>query len=291
MFKRFFTLTKPGIIFGNLITTIGGFLLACHYNFNLILFINTICGICLIIACGCVFNNIIDRDIDKLMDRTKNRALVTGIIPVNTAIIYAIILGIAGSTFLFFTTTIALVIALTGLFFYVIVYSLWFKRNSIYGTLIGSISGSVPPVVGYCAASNQLNSGAIILFIMLTIWQMPHSYAIAIYRFKDYLNASIPVLPVKKGIATAKLHILLYTIVFMLVSLLLSIFGYTGMIYLIINLILGLYWIYLAGKGFKATDNVIWAKKVFGFSVIYLTIISIAMAIDANSVITPMFIS
>ncbi len=282
--KKFISITKPGIIFGNLITVAGGFGLASHGSYNVILLLATLVGISLIIASGCVFNNIIDRDIDSLMERTKERVMVKGHLGQKVALVYGVLLGCLGAWMLYHWANILTVyVALIGLFFYVVVYSLWFKRNSIYGTLIGSISGSIPPVVGYCAVSNKFDLGALILFVLLSIWQMPHSYAIAIFRFNDYSAAGIPVLPVKKGIQIAKRNMLLYVIVFMLVSSLLTICGYTGQYYLIVSLAVGFWWIRLAASGFsKLANDISWARKMFGFSIIAITLLSVMMALNST---------
>ncbi len=283
--KKFISITKPGIIFGNLITVAGGFGLASQGSYNLILLLSTLVGISLIIASGCVFNNIIDRDIDSLMERTKERVMVKGHLGPKVALVYGVLLGFLGAWMLYHWANILTVyVALIGLFFYVVVYSLWFKRNSIYGTLIGSISGSIPPVVGYCAVSNKFDLGALILFVLLSVWQMPHSYAIAIFRFNDYSAAGIPVLPVKKGIQIAKRNMLLYVVVFMLVSSLLTICGYTGQYYLIVSLAVGFWWIRLAVSGFsKLANDISWARKMFGFSIIAITLLSVMMALNSTS--------
>ena len=281
MLKKFLTITKPGIIFGNLITVMGGFFLASQGRSDFVLFLITLLGISLIIASGCVFNNYIDRDIDKLMERTKNRPLANGQMSPIIAILYGFILGLCGTLILYYyVNTLTTIIALIGLFVYVVIYSLWLKRSSVNGTLIGSISGAVPPLVGYCAVSNKVDTGAIILFIMLSIWQMPHSYAIAIYRFNDYKNANIPVLPVKSGIRTTKIHMLIYTILFAMVSLGLSIFHYTGIIYFFVVILLGINWILQASIGFTTNNDRTWARKMFIMSIIIITILSITMALD-----------
>ncbi len=287
MIKQFFSLTKPGIIFGNMITVIGGFLLGARGEIHYGVFISTIGGIAFIIASGCVFNNYIDRDIDKLMERTKKRVLAQGLISGAIAIIYGIVLGVCGILLLYFMTNeLSLIIACIGFLVYVGFYSLWLKRGSVYGTLIGSISGAVPPVVGYCAATNNFDMGAVTLFLILSIWQMPHSFAIAIYRFNDYLVAGIPVLPLKKGILFTKKIMLLYVILFFIAIIMLSILGYTGTLYLITATIIGIIWITLSLIGFKAdVDNKIWARKMFIFSIINITLLSIMMAIDYRIII------
>lgn len=276
----YFSLTKPGIIFGNLVTTVGGFYLAKpHANGFLLLF--TLIGISLVIASGCVFNNYIDRDIDPLMERTKNRATALGLVSTQRLILFGALLGIGGfGVLFFFTNLLATCIAFIGFFFYSVIYSLYFKRASVYGTAIGSISGAVPPVVGYCAASNHFDTGAIIVFFILVLWQMPHSYAIAIYRLKDYIAAGIPVLPTKKSMQYTKISMLVYVILFSIVSILPTFFSYAGAYYLGAVSILNLYWIYLTAKGFFTSDDAIWARKVFGFSIILITLLSLMMVID-----------
>jgi protoheme IX farnesyltransferase len=281
LIKKFISITKPGIILGNLITVAGGFCLASKGHLHVDLLLATLIGISFIIAAGCVFNNVIDRDIDEIMERTKNRVMVKGLISNTTAIIYGIMLGLAGvSLLLYFTNFLTVSIALIGLFFYVVVYTLGFKRNSIYGTIVGSVSGAVPPVVGYCAVSNQFDAGAAILFLLLCIWQMPHSYAIAIFRFNDYSLAGIPVLPIRRGLASAKINMFVYVLVFTIVSAMLTVFGYTGLYYLLVSLAISLWWLKLAWLGFKATDDRLWARKMFGFSILAITILSIMMSID-----------
>ncbi len=285
MLKTYFSLTKPGIIFGNAITTAGGFALASsargggHINFGL--FLATLIGISFVVASACVFNNYIDREIDGMMARTKNRALVKGLVSGRNAIIYAISLVLVGVLVLaLYTNLLAVGIALTGFFVYVVLYSIW-KRRSIYGTIVGSISGAVPPVVGYVAVSNSFDAGAIILFSILVLWQMPHFYAIAIYRLDDYAAASIPVLPVKKGVHTAKMHILVYISAFIIAALMPTVFGYTGYAYFTVVGLLGLTWLGLAIKGFSTSNNdKLWARKMFFSSLIVITLLCIMIFVN-----------
>ena len=287
MLKNFYSVTKPGIIYGNLITVAGGFFLASRGDIHLGLFLVTILGISLIVASGCVYNNVIDRDIDKVMERTKNRVLVQGLMSAPIALIYATFLGLLGISLLYtFTNNLTVIVATIGLFVYVAVYSLWFKRNSIHGTIIGSISGAVPPVVGYCAVTNHFDLGAVILFFILSLWQMPHSFAIAIYRLKDYTAASISILPVKKGIYWTKINMLGYTIAFVIATLMLNFCGYVGWVYLVVVGLAGLYWIRLAIQGFYTMDDRIWARKMFFFSIIIIMLLSFMMAVDFTRIHT-----
>ena len=122
VFKNYYSLTKPGIIYGNVVTLLGGFLLASRHGFDILLLISTILGMSLVIACGCVFNNIIDSDIDQLMERTKNRLTARGLISTRVILVYASTLGLCGTLILYvFTNILTLSIALIGLFFYIVV--------------------------------------------------------------------------------------------------------------------------------------------------------------------------
>lgn len=269
--KSYYLLTKPGIILGNLITTTGGFALASKNGFNFLLFFVTMLGLGLLIGSSCVINNIIDRVADQKMDRTKNRALARGEISVQMAFLFAAILGTAGSCVLFlYTNLLTLCVALFGFFVYVILYS-FSKYQTSHGTLIGSIAGAVPPVVGYCAVSNCLDMGAWILFGIIVMWQMPHFFAIAMYRINDYRKAGIPVHPIEKGMQQTKIQILLYLIGFIAVSSLLFFYGYMGYFYLLTILALGGIWLGMGIQGLRCSNDVRWARNMFRFSLLVVT--------------------
>jgi len=302
---RFFSILKPGILFGNIVTVCGGFFLGATHSalhnsnhtsfFSLfLLLIITLISMSLIVGSGCVFNNIIDRDIDKLMDRTCNRVLVQGLISPKIAFIYAVFVGLAGFLLAYLEINLwAFYIAALGWIFYVIVYSLFLKRKSTAGTLWGSISGAVPPVVGYCAAVNYFDWGALSLFIILFLWQMPHFYAISIYRLKDFTAAKIPVLPAIHTMLYTKITMLIYIISYALATLVPFFLGYAGYIYLIGSSVLGVIWMIYSVQGFKIkfqdpnnptpeeiSKNNRWAKKVFLFSILDITLLCILMGIN-----------
>ncbi|CFR11245.1 heme o synthase [Yersinia kristensenii] len=283
MIKQYLQVTKPGIIFGNLISVVGGFLLASKGVIDYPLFLATLFGVSLVVASGCVFNNYIDRDIDRIMERTKNRVLVKGLIDPKVSLIYASVLGIAGMLLLYVAANpLAMWLAVIGFVIYVGVYSLYMKRKSVYGTLIGSLSGAAPPVIGYCAVTGQFDMGALILLLIFSLWQMPHSYAIAIFRFKDYQAANIPVLPVIKGISVTKNHITLYILAFMVATLMLTLSGYAGYKYLVVAAAVSVWWLGMALRGYKATNDIVWARKLFVFSIIAITSLSVMMSVDFN---------
>jgi protoheme IX farnesyltransferase len=279
--KHFIQITKPGIIFGNVLSVAGGFFLASKGHVDFGLFLIAMIGTSLVVASGCVFNNCIDRDIDLKMERTKNRVLVQGLVSVKLALAYATVLGVVGVGLLYFkANALAALFAVIGFVIYVGFYSLYLKRKSVHGTLVGSLSGAMPPVIGYVAVSNSFDLAALTLLVMFSLWQMPHSYAIAIFRFNDYLAASIPVLPVKRGIRVAKRHILIYILAFLLATLMLTFGGYAGLNYLAVAAAMGMYWLYMAWTGYKAKDDTVWARKLFVFSIFTITALSVAMSLD-----------
>jgi protoheme IX farnesyltransferase len=281
MIKTYYELTKPGIIYGNLLTAGAGFLFASHGNPEITVLIATLVGIALIIASACVANNIIDRDIDALMERTKHRSLVTGIISPRNGWIFSSVLGIAGFyTLATFTNLLTVLIGVIGYLSYVGVYT-FYKRHTSYGTLLGSISGSTSLVAGYCAASNSFDSTALILFLIMAIWQIPHFYAIAIFRIKDYERASIPVMPVVKGIPATQFQTTLYIVAFIASTTLLSIFGHAGIVYLGVMLGLGLWWLRLSIEGIRPLNDEQAAKHVFRFSLIVLLVFSATISLNS----------
>ncbi|MCE1644748.1 UbiA family prenyltransferase, partial [Enterobacter hormaechei] len=137
------------------------------------------------------------------------------------------------------------------------------------------------PVIGYCAVAGHFDTGALILLLIFSLWQMPHSYAIAIFRFKDYQAANIPVLPVIKGISVAKNHITLYILAFMIATLMLAISGYAGYKYLIVATAVSIWWLGMALSGYKTSNDRIWARKLFLFSIVAIMSLSVMMSVDS----------
>ena len=282
MLRAYYRLTKPGIVYGNDLTAAGGFLLASRSHIDFGLLLAMLVGLSLVIASACVFNNYIDRDIDKKMSRTKNRALVSGQISGPAALSFASVLLIFGVLILgFFTNLLTMLIALAAVFAYVVLYGIG-KRRTVHGTLIGTVSGAAPPVVGYVAANGHLDGASLILYLILVCWQMPHFYAIAMYRLKDYKAAGLPVLPAVKGMRRTKLEILVYTFLFVLAVVALSAAGYTGLSFLVVMSGLGLYWLWRGLSGFNAKDDAKWGRQMFGFSLIVLLSLSIMLSIGTR---------
>ena len=181
-----------------------------------------------------------------------------------------------------YTNLLTVAMAGIGFFVYVVLYSLW-KSHTIYGTAIGSIAGAVPPVVGYCAVSNQFDAGALILFMMLVLWQMPHFFSIALYHFDDYVAAEIPVLPVLKGSLRTKVHMTVYILGFIGATILLTLFHYTGYKFLIASTLISICWLLLCLRGFNSANDQVWARKMFRLSLAIITLVSVVIPLDITS--------
>ncbi|WP_436917580.1 heme o synthase [Acinetobacter schindleri] len=284
MLKKYLFLTKPGILFGNFVTTLGGYFVAAQGSVDFLLLLLILFGTTFVVASGCVVNNVIDQDIDQKMQRTQNRALVKKTISEPVALTFAFILGLVGFSVLWFwVNAYAFLFAVIGFVVYVGFYSLWTKRTTIHQTLVGSISGAAPPVIGYTAVANQFDLGALLIFVGYAFWQMPHSWGIAVYRFQDYKNAGIPILPVARSIHRTKVESLIYVILFGVVMNGLFFFGYANWLYMAVLNILTLYWIYLSIQGFKAKDDEAWAKQYFMYSVKLITVISILFCFTSTA--------
>jgi protoheme IX farnesyltransferase len=241
-------------------------------------------GLSLIIASACVCNNYIDREIDQKMARTRTRALATGAIPGTHGLMYAAVLGIAGIAILvLYTNLLTAALAVFGFMAYVFIYGIA-KRRTVHGTVIGSISGAIPPVVGYCAVTGRLDGASLILFLIVALWQMPHFYAIAMFRMADYKAAGIPILPLRRGMQATKRQMAIYTLAFTAAAASLTLLGYTGYLYLAAVVILGASWFWLSIAGLRnqnTDDDARWARKMFGLSLLVISGFCLAITVDS----------
>lgn len=282
MFKTYLRLTKPGVMLGNLLTTVAGYLLAAGGLSNWKLFVATTVGTGLVISSACVINNFLDQDIDAKMERTKSRPLITGEASGRGAVIFGSTLGLLGILILYLYTSLLVVgIGLIGFVVYVLFYGALSKRLSWHGTLVGSISGAMPILAGYAAARGRIDAGAVIVFLILFFWQMPEFYSISIYRRKEYKAAGIPVVSVVKGVDFTKILILIYTLAFSLSAISLALFGYTGIIYLVVMGALCLYWLKIGIDGLKTADNDRWARRMFKFSLVMILAVCALLPLGA----------
>ena len=281
MLRQYLELTKPERTLANVITAAAGFLFACKWHIPVVLLLATLIGTSLVVASACVLNNYIDRDLDTKMPRTKKRVLARRAMSSRVVLIYAVVLGVAGIALLWtYVNLLVVVLGLIAYFDYIVLYG-YTKRHSVHSTLVGTISGAMPIAAGYCAFTAKIDVAAILLFLSMVFWQMPHFYAIAIFRMKDYAAGHIPVLPLKKGVYRTKVQILCYTLAFIVVALLLSVFGDAGLSYAVVIAIVGFIWLYRGITGFRTENDVAWARQMFFFSLKALMVFSVMVAIGS----------
>lgn len=261
---------------------VSGFVLAAEHFHVLSIrrFGGVVAGIGLVIASACVFNNFLDRGIDRKMSRTRRRALVTREISSPAALTFASFLGLVGFAVLALTTNRRTVLLnLVAILSYVFLYG-WAKRKTVHGTLVGTVPGAIPPVAGYVAVSNKFDGGASLLFLILVFWQMAHFYSITLHRYEDYRNADLPVMPVRYGKQATKVQIIAYIIALAAALTCLTIFGYDGYVFLVLALSLCAYWLWrgLADNG-QSSEK--WGKRMFLTSLIVLIGLSIMIPIGS----------
>jgi protoheme IX farnesyltransferase len=267
---------KTGIIKSNLIPMLAGLTLSLYtYDINpidkwleiILAFIGSI----LVIGAAGVFNNLYDRDIDAIMIRTQNRPTVTGEIKSRDALLLGIFMAVFGTIALSLTTPLAGLLGFLGLFFYVVPYTMWTKRRTIYNTEVGSISGAMPPLIGWAAIYPDISHPAILgLFVITVIWQMPHFYAIAIRKHDEYKAANVPMLPVAKGFKRTYLQTNVYLVILIATSFL---FWSLSKGLTLVALLLSIIWLVLSVVGLKRMDSEKWAKLMFVYSLIHMTIL------------------
>lgn len=274
--KRYYFLTKPGIVYGNILHVLVGYLLAYRFGLDGVTFAGVFIGVALVIASACVANNYMDRHIDSAMKRTKKRALVIGAVEGRNAIVYAIILGVLGVILLVVTTNIlTTVLGLLAYVWYVWIYG-YAKRTTYYSTIIGSVPGALPIVAGYTALSNTLDATAWSLFLMLCLWQIPHFYAIAVARKTEYASANVPIITANKSNTTIRFHMILWTILY-IISLVVT--GWVGAIHplgVASLLLISLYWFWHMIFRYSRSDGEVWGMYSFRLSLLLPIVLVLA---------------
>ncbi|MFF2795079.1 heme o synthase [Lysinibacillus xylanilyticus] len=268
---------KTGIIKSNLIPMWAGLTLGMYKNKmtfveNIPEIIFATIGSALVIGAAGAFNNVYDRDIDAIMPRTQSRPTVTGEMSAKSALTLAFAMLIIGVAVLALASPLAAAFGLLGVFLYVVPYTMWTKRRTIYNTEIGSIGGAIPALIGWSAVSTDITHPAILgLFLVMVIWQMPHFYAIAIRKHADYEAAGVPMLPVVKGMRRTYYQSNFYLILLILSSLL---FGTLSVGIMLVALLLSIAWLVMSIYGYHSNkDQIKWATKMFVFSLIHMTIL------------------
>lgn len=279
--KSYYILIKPGIVRANVMTAAAGFLFAARGDFEWSTLAALLVGTALVIACGCVLNNIMDVRIDKKMKRTRKRPLVTGAISIATARKFAYALGVIGLVMLaVFTNWLTVIIGILAVIFYVYIYG-WSKRHTNFATEIGTIPGAASIVAGYTAATNQFDATAICLFLILATWQMAHFLSIALFRAEEYAAAKVSVLPLRKGAEKTQKRAMLYMFFYIISIILFAIYGHAGFLYISILVGVGMYWLYAALNTYQQIEPEAWGRKMFGYSLIVLLLFCLLISLES----------
>ena len=274
--KLYYRLAKPGIIYGNSFALIAGFIFASAGDVDWLRLLITFLATGLVIGSACVFNNIIEADSDAKMSRTKMRATASRKISLRSAIIYGTMLGLVGFVgLIIFTNQLAVTAALVGHLGYM-VYTLS-KPVTHHSTLIGSLPGAMPPLVGYLAVNPEINWSVVLIFLILVFWQMPHFYAISLRRHDDYKLAKLPVLTVVKGKQAAITQSIIYTALLVISLIVFYIYAQLSIFYWVVILFVT-YWLWQMFK--YRVDTKLWSKKIFITSLNVLMLWSLMTSIE-----------
>jgi heme o synthase len=273
-------LTKPRIIEQLLVTTVPTMIVAERGLPSVWLMVATVLGGTLAAGGANAINMVVDRDIDKVMARTKHRPLASGRLSPRAALTFAITIEVAAFAFLWAAVNLlSAVLAVAACLFYVFVYTLWLKRSSSSNIVIGGAAGAVPVLVGWSAVTNSLDWPPVVLFAVIFYWTPPHFWALAIRYRDDYARAEVPMLPVVASLRTTALRILLYTLLLWAITLLFAPVADMGAIYLASALVLGAIFTWLTVRLVRDNSARV-AMRVFTWSITYITLLFAAIAVD-----------
>jgi heme o synthase len=290
--KAYVALTKPRIIEQLLITTIPTMFVAARGMPGVWLMVATLIGGTLAAGGANAINMFVDRDIDRIMERTKGRPLVTGAMSPRAALTFAITIEVLAFAWLFATVNLlSAILAVSACLFYVFIYTLWLKRTSKQNIVIGGAAGAVPVLVGWSAVLNRVDWAPILLFGVIFVWTPPHFWALAVKYRKDYAAANVPMLPVVASFKNTANQIVIYSVVMVAMTLWFAQVGQMGVFYLVSAAVLGAVFLFYAAKVYlagaaaapgsqmgEATEKP--AMRLFVWSILYLTLLFVAIAID-----------
>ena len=279
--KSYYRLTKPGIVYGNVMHAVAGWLFAAavYHHRSLATLAAITAGTALLVASACIVNNFTDRRIDQKMKRTKTRPSVTGGVSVSAGLILALMCGLAGSLVLVWgTNVLTLVLGLIAYVTYVGPYG-YTKRHTWWSTLVGTLPGALPIVAGVTAVSEQLDWLAVGLGLLVTVWQMAHFYAIAMFRKNEYKAAELPIISVVKSEKQVRAQIIMYIWLYMAVIVWMGVARIMPWLGATLLFMGGCYWLFVAYRS-SGIESVKWARSVFGVSLI-LTMLLFAAGVVA----------
>jgi protoheme IX farnesyltransferase len=278
--RDFYELTKPKVVMLIVFTAVVGAVLAVPgWPGSVPLIVGSL-GIGLAASSAAVINHVLDSRIDVLMSRTHNRPIAQGRLTDFQALSFAFILCVLSMLMLWFIINpLTAVLTFASLIGYAIIYTVFLKRATPQNIVIGGAAGAAPPVLGWTAVTGEIHSDALLLFLIIFTWTPPHFWALAIAKIDDYERVGIPMLPVTHGEQFTRQHILLYTVLLVLVTILPYLTGMSGLIYLVAAIGLGIAFLYYAIRMQRDMDKEL-PMKVFRFSITYLMLLFAALLVD-----------
>jgi len=279
-FRQYWPLTKPRVVALIVFTALVGMLLAVPGipPWRALLFGNL--GIWLAAASAAAINHLIDQRIDALMARTQHRPLPAGHLNGPQVLLFAVILGLASMLILVvWVNVLTAMLTFASLIGYAVIYTAYLKRATPQNIVIGGAAGAAPPVLGWAAVTGEVDPHALLLFLIIFIWTPPHFWALAIFRRDDYARAEIPMLPVTHGIPYTRWHVLFYTVLLFVATLLPWITGMSGVFYLGGAVILNLVFLYYAVRLLNPPNDY-FAMEVFKYSIVYLMALFAFLLVD-----------
>ncbi len=279
--RDYYELTKPRVVVLIVFTAIVGMFVSVPGWPGAIALVLGTLGIGLAASSAAVFNHVLDARIDIQMMRTRGRPLPQGKLTEQAALGFASGLCVISMVILWFgVNPLTAVLTFCSLIGYAVIYTVFLKRATPQNIVIGGAAGAAPPILGWTAVTNELDTGALLLFLIIFVWTPPHFWALAIARKEEYAKVDIPMLPVTHGEAYTRLNILLYTILLVLVTILPYLIGMSGLIYLLSALILDAFFLYYAIRMYRVPDDDELPMKTFKFSISYLGFLFAAILID-----------
>jgi len=276
---EYITMIKPGIVGLVIVAALTGIYIGGRGEYNLLLICWTLGGLGFATAGSALLNNYFDRDIDRLMARTSRRALAMGKVSPGRALLAGIALVVLSVAALALKVNGATALLTAGASVgYVLLYGIFLKRRSPFANQVGGVAGALPPLIGYAAITGGVDATAMILFAVVAVWQQPHALSLALKYRGDYAKASIPVIPVAKGVDATKVRIVIYTVLLLPVSLLIYFTGVAGSLYLATAIILGAAFLILSVRFMRSRRKC--DMFLFFFSILYLTLLFTAMVVD-----------
>ena len=279
--RDYYELTKPRVVMLIVFTAIVGMFVSVPDWPGLGPLLLGTLGIGLAASSAAVYNHVLDARIDIQMMRTRGRPLPQGKLTEKSALTFATTLCVISMLILWFLVNpLTAILTFSSLIGYAVIYTVWLKRATPQNIVIGGAAGAAPPILGWTAVTNEVEAGALLMFLIVFVWTPPHFWALAIARKEEYAKVDIPMLPVTHGEAYTRLNILLYSILLVLVTILPYLIGMSGVIYLLTALVLNAYFMFYAIQMYRVPDDMELPMRLFKFSISYLGFLFAALLVD-----------